>query len=111
MTAEAVTQDDGSLPRVLVNGCRLRRSVKLDHGDRILVGFNGGFRVCFPGGAEIDSQDSLEAALVEFPAGDFKENPKDRWRAIAGGVDGKTAKLCLLRYKALAAAVKAKQGA
>ena len=56
-------------------------------------------------------QRALEAALVEFPAGDFKENPKDRWRAIAGGVDGKTAKLCLLRYKALAAAVKAKQGA
>ncbi len=32
---------------------------------------------------------------------------KERWKAIAGAVKGKTAKQCALRYKALREAMKA----
>jgi curved DNA-binding protein CbpA len=54
-----------------------------------------------------EEQSALEVALVQHPASGF-ETPSLRWKAIGKAVDGKTAKQCLVRYKAIAAAVKAK---
>lgn len=60
-------------------------------------------------GAEEDAWDAeqqkrLEAALRKFPA---TMERKERWKAIAGAVKGKTAKQCALRFKALREAMKA----
>ena len=51
-------------------------------------------------------QSALEGALRKYPASMDK---KERWRAIAAAVEGKTAKQCALRYKELRAAVQARK--
>jgi hypothetical protein len=52
-------------------------------------------------------QQSLEAAMIAHPTPQY-DTPSARWRAIGKAVDGKTAKQCLARYKAIAALVKAR---
>lgn len=54
-------------------------------------------------------QAQLEAALKEFPAGMFKENPADRWDKIAACVEGKSKKEVKLRMKELADLIKKKK--
>ena len=54
-----------------------------------------------------EQQSALEGALRQFPSSMDK---KERWRAIAGAVGGKTAKQCALRFKELRAKVKASKG-
>lgn len=49
-------------------------------------------------------QEALEEALIRFPA---SLPPKERWTKIGGAVDGRTAKECLTRYKALKSALQA----
>lgn len=55
-----------------------------------------------------EQQKQLEAGLVKQPASMEKN---ERWRAIAAGVQGKTKKQCIERYKALRAALQQKKAA
>lgn len=55
-----------------------------------------------------EQQKQLEAGLVRHPASMEKN---ERWKAIAEGVQGKTKKQCIERYKALRAALQQKKAA
>jgi DnaJ homolog subfamily C member 2 len=55
-----------------------------------------------------EQQKQLEAGLTRHPASMEKN---ERWKAIAEGVQGKTKKQCIERYKALRAALQQKKAA
>jgi len=55
-----------------------------------------------------DEQKLLEQALKTYTAA---SNPKDRWEKIAGAIKGRSKRDCVIRYKELAAAIKAKKAA
>jgi len=55
-----------------------------------------------------EEQKLLEQALKTYTV---KSNPKDRWEKIAGAIKGRSKRDCVIRYKELAAAIKAKREA